>query len=608
MLIHLAERLFGVYDALTHQVHQIFMVTQTISSIKPSAPRDEVRVTLGEGKVLSAPIGTSIEAVLLAAESQGLLTFPAKLVAAISNGRLRELRHALTSDTVIQPVLLSSSDGGRIYRRSLVMLLATAVQQLWNCDVSVQYAVPDGGFYCELVNHAQPTPEQLTELDALMRKLVTEDHPIQKRMVTLEDARTLFEERGAQDKVRLLEYRVRDQLVLYNLLGREDYYYGYMVPSTRYLDTFKLVHVQTGFVLQYPRQENPAVLGDMALYNRLSKVFAQADEWLERLGVEDIGSLNRLVTRDTVQELILVAEALHEQQVAYIAWQISQKHESEGAQLVLIAGPSSSGKTTFSRRLAIQIMAHGLRPFTLEMDNYFVDREATPRDENGEFDFESLYALDLARFNDDLVRMMAGEEVQMPRFDFLKGKSVPGRTVRLAKDQIIILEGIHGLNPNLVTSIPTEKMFRIYVSALTQLNIDMHNRVSTTDVRLLRRIVRDARTRGYSALDTLNRWRSVRRGEKRNIFPHQENADAMFNSALVYELAALRPYAEPLLLQVPPDVPAQIEANRLLSFLRWVQPFSERQQAMIPDTSLLREFMGGCILDNYHPGELDYGH
>jgi len=585
----------------------IFMVTQLMSSITPSAARDEVRISLPQGSILSAPVGTTIETVLLAAEAQGLLTFSAKLVAAISNGKLRELRHTLTTDATVQPVLLSSSDGGRIYRRSLVMLLTTAVQQLWNCEVSVQYALPDGGFYCELVNHAQPTPEQLTEMDTTMRTLVAADHPIQKRLVALEDARTIFEDRGAEDKVRLLEYRARDHLVLYNLLGREDYYYGYMVPSTRYIDTFKLVHVETGFVLQYPRQENPTVLGDMALYNKLSKVFSQADEWLERLGVEDIGSLNRLVSRDTVQELILVAEALHEQQVAYIAWQISQKHKTEGAQLVLIAGPSSSGKTTFSRRLAIQIMAHGLRPFTLEMDNYFVDRDATPRDDNGEFDFESLYALDLVRFNADLVRMMAGEQVQLPRFDFLKGKSVPGRMVRLATDQIIILEGIHGLNPNLVTSIPTEKMFRIYVSALTQLNIDMHNRVSTTDVRLIRRIVRDARTRGYSATDTLNRWRSVRRGEKRNIFPYQENADAMFNSALVYELAALRPFAEPLLLQVPPDVPAHIEANRLLSFLRWVQPFSERQQAMIPDTSLLREFMGGCILDNYHPGELDYG-
>jgi len=584
------------------------MVTQIISTIVPSTPRDEVRVNLPLGQILSAPVGTSLEAVLLAAEAQGLITFSAKLIATICNGKLRELHYALMHDATVQPVLLSSSDGGRIYRRSLAMLLTVAVSQQWDCEVSVQYALPDGGFYCELINHPQPTPDQLAELDTTMRAMVAADHPIEKRLVTLEEARTVFEERGAQDKVRLLEYRARDHLVLYNLLGREDYYYGYMTPSTRYLDTFKLVPVETGFVLQYPRQETPTVLGDMALYNKLSTVFAQADEWLERLGVEDIGSLNRLVTRDTVQELILVVEALHEQQVARIAGEIAEKHESEGAQLVLIAGPSSSGKTTFSRRLAIQIMAHGLRPFTLEMDHYFVDREATPRDENGDFDFESLYALDLARFNADLVQMTAGEVVQLPRFDFLKGKSVPGRTVQLAANQIIILEGIHGLNPNLVTSIPTEKMFRIYVSALTQLNIDIHNRVSTTDVRLLRRIVRDARTRGYTATDTLNRWRSVRRGEKRNIFPYQENADAMFNSALVYELAALRPFAEPLLLQVPQDVPAHIESNRLLSFLRWVQPFSERQQAMIPDTSLLREFMGGCILDNYHPGELDYGH
>lgn len=570
-----------------------------------SGLRDEIRLTLPDGVILSAPVGTTIETVLLAAEAQQLITFNATLIAAICNGKLRELRYELTGDATLKPVLLSSSDGGRIYRRSLVLLLATAMQELWKAEVSVKYAVPDGGYYCEPVNHPPLTLEQLAQLEKHMQQIVAENNPIGKRLVPLDEARNLFMRRGDEDKVRLLEYRVRDELTLYSLRGREDYYYGYMVASTGYLKLWKLLPVDSGFILQYPRQEHPGeLLTIQNFYDKLSRVFHQADEWLEKLGIEDIGRLNRLVSQDRVQELILVAEALHEQHVASIATQIAERHE-HGTQLVLIAGPSSSGKTTFSRRLAIQLLAHGLHPFTLEMDMYFVDREQTPRDENGDYDFESLYALDLPRFNEHLIRLMDGAQVQLPKFDFVTGKSTSGRLVQLHRKQIIIIEGIHGLNPALVPHILPEKIFRVYVSALTQLNIDMHNRVGTTDVRLLRRIVRDARTRGYSATDTLTRWNSVRRGEKRNIFPYQENADAMFNSALVYELAALRPLAEPLLLQVAPDTPPYIEAKRLLSFLRWVHPFNDHQTAMIPDTSLLREFIGGSILDNYHPGEQD---
>jgi uridine kinase len=297
-----------------------------------------------------------------------------------------------------------------------------------------------------------------------------------------------------------------------------------------------------------------------------------------------------------------VAEALHEQNVARISTEIVERHR-QGVRIVLIAGPSSSGKTTFSKRLAIQLLAHGLRPFTLEMDNYFVDRDLTPRDEKGEFDFESLHALNLALLNEHLLRLLAGERVQIPKFNFQEGKSAPHHWAQLATNQIIIMEGIHGLNPDLLSRVPEGNIYRIYVSVLSQLNMDSHNRIPTTDVRLLRRIVRDARTRGYSATDTLMRWQSVRRGEKRNIFPYQENADTMFNSALAYELAALRPFAEPLLLQVAPNTPPHIEANRLLSFLRWVEPLSLNQNSMISDTSLLREFIGGSILEDYHPSQ-----
>jgi uridine kinase len=376
-----------------------------------------------------------------------------------------------------------------------------------------------------------------------------------------------------------------------------------MVPSTASLTIFRLLPVSGGFILQYPRKPDPTTLQPIRAYDKLEAVFQQTDQWNQRMDVEDVGKLNRIVRKENhLHELVLVAEALHEQNVARIASEICRQHDEGDLRLVLIAGPSSSGKTTFAKRLAIQMLAHGIRPFTLELDNYFVDRELTPRDENGDYNFEALEAINLTLFNQHLLQLTSGERVQLPRFDFLQGKSAPGREVQLESDQIIIIEGIHGLNPNLVSSLPSEMVYRVYVSALTQLNIDAHNRVPTTDVRLIRRIVRDARTRGYNATDTMERWPSVRLGEKTNIFPYQENADVMFNSALVYELAALRPLAEPLLLQVTFGTTPHMEAKRLLSFLRWVRPLSVTEMDIIPDTSILREFIGKSTLTDYHPG------
>ncbi len=438
-----------------------------------------------------------------------------------------------------------------------------------------------------------------------MREIVQADEVITKRIAPLEEATRLFISRDEDDKVRLLEQRTRNEMTLYGLQDREDYYYGYMLPSTRYMNYFKLIRVNGGFILQYPQKEAPTELPPIDTKSKLITVFQEADDWLERMGVEDMGRLNRIVRSDHVHELILIAEALHEQRIAYIVQDIRDQHQKRNVQLVLISGPSSSGKTTFSKRLAIQLLAHGLRPFTVELDNYFVNRELTPKDESGEYNFEALGAVDTQLFNQHLLQLMAGKEAQLPRYDFVHGKSVEGRLAQLKYNEIIIVEGIHGLNPGLVPDIPPDRIYRIYVSALTSLNTDAHNRIPTTDVRLMRRIVRDAQHRGYSATDTLIRWPSVRRGEKENIFPYQENADAMFNSALVYELAALRPWAEPLLLQVEPGTAPHIEANRLLSFLRWVQPLSPRQQAMIPDTSLLREFIGNSSLEEYHPGEMN---
>ncbi len=572
-------------------------------NIHPVEPRNSVQVNVRNKLILEGPIGTTIESFLVEAGKTLTEISSDLLMGGIVDGRLRELAYPIMRDAVLDPVLLTSSDGGRIYRRSLVMLLATAVDELWpGIQVSVSYAIPEGGFYCQMLNHPQLTESELEQLDQQMRAIVKSDDAITKRIAGRDEAATLFAARNENAKVRLLEQRTRTDLTLYDLRGREDYFYGYMLPSTRYLGIFRLIPTSGGFILQYPRKENPIELPQTDGVGKLVQVFQQADQWLARLGVEDIGRLNQITRENRAQELILVAEALHEQLIAHIAHDIWSQHENQHVQLILIAGPSSSGKTTFSKRLAIQLLAHGIQPFTVEMDMYFVDRELTPRDARGEYDFESLQAINLGMFNNHLLQLMAGEETQLAHFDFIKGKSSDGIKAQLKPNEVIIVEGIHGLNPGLVPNIPSEKIYRIYVSALTQLNTDIHNRISTTDVRLLRRIVRDSQHRGYSASDTLTRWPSVRRGEKQNIFPYQENAHALFNSALVYELAALRPLAEPLLLQVEPGTPTHIEANRLLSFLRWVQPLSPAQQDMIPDTSLLREFIGGSILHDYLPG------
>lgn len=568
-----------------------------------SEKRQRIRVNLDTGLVLEGPIGTTAGEFLAAVEREtGPYAVP--LIAAICNGQLRELNYPIETDSTLKPVLLSSSDGGRIYRRSLVLLMVTAAAELWpGCRISVRYAVTDGGFYCKRLDDVPFSDDDLARLEAHMRHIADEDAPITKHSAPVEDVQAMFAARQEDDKVRLLEQRTRPTLTLYTLRGRSDYYYGYMMPATGSLHYFKLINVQEGFILQYPRSETAPNLKPIHTYNKLGQVFQQADHWLQKLEVEDIGKLNRIVhDENRLRELVLVAEALHEGNIAQIASDIYDRHIQDGVRLVLISGPSASGKTTFSKRLAIQLLANGLHPFTLELDNYFVDRRMTPLDEQGEYDFESLYAVNLPLFNRHLNQLIQGEQIQLPRFDFHTGTSNPDRIAQLKPNQIIIVEGIHGLNPALVPDIDDSLIHRVYVSALTQLNVDTHNRVPTTDVRMLRRIVRDALRRGYSATDTLKRWPSVRRGEKRNIFPYQDNADSMFNSALVYEMAALRPLAEPLLFQVEANTPAHIEAKRLLSFLSWVKPMSPEQLDLIPDTSLLREFIGKSILHDYHPG------
>jgi uridine kinase len=561
--------------------------------VQSAEPRRTAQVRMADGRVFEAPVGTALEEYI----DVTLDGSPVPIIAALVNGELRELTYPVHHDARVDVVLLSDSDGVRIYRRSLAFLLVAAVRELFpGAQIFVEYSVPFGGFFCQVRGRERFSVKELAQIETCMRQIVAEDAPIIKERVPLRDAIELFEDRGEDEKVKLLLRRRKDYLTLYNLRGTRDYFHGYMVPSTRYLRYFAIHPYPPGFLLQYPRRHRPTELLRMQEYPQLTVIFREYGEWLRLLGVESVSALNEATTNGRIREVILVSEALHEERIAHIAGEITRLRDR--VRLVLIAGPSASGKTSFSKRLSVQLLAHGARPFPLELDSYFVDRELTPRDESGDYDFESLGALDVPLFNQHLLALMNGEEVQLPRFNFKTGRREPGKTIQLDPDHIILVEGIHGLNPQLVPDVPEEYIYRIYASALTQLNIDRHNRVPTTDTRLLRRIVRDATYRGYSAEDTLNRWGSVRRGEKWHIFPYQENADIMFNSALAYELAVLKPLVEPLLLQVEHTSPRHVEAKRLLTFLQW---FETCGPDLVPDNSLLREFIGGSILRDYAP-------
>lgn len=566
------------------------MPNQT-DAIHLTDPRESVEIHLPDGRVFSGPRGTPI--------SRFLRKLPEwndpPIMGAIVNRELRELTYPIDMDATVKPVTMSDGDGARIYRRSVTFLLEAAFDELFpDAFLTVDHSVASGGFYCEVSNREPLSNSELEELESRMRELVKADLPIEKQVVPLAKAIELFNSTGQVDKVRLLKYRQKEFLVLYRLAGHQDYHHGYMLPSTGYIRWFAFSPLGDGFVLRFPRRHAPDQLLPMPSYPKLLSTFRQYGDWLSKLGIESVGALNTAIQNNRSQEVVLVSEALHEQKISEIAREISEK--SKLARIILISGPSSSGKTTFSRRLAIQLLALGLSPFALEMDNYFVDREKTPKDENGQYDYEALEALDTETLERDLKKLIAGDEIQMPHYDFKLGKSQPGEVLKLNKDQLIILEGIHGLNPRLLQDIPTEKTFRIYISCLTQLNLDRHNRISTTDTRLIRRIVRDAATRGYTAHQTIQRWESVRRGEKRNIFPYQENADDLFNSALVYEMSVLKLHAEPLLRQVTFGTDEYIEAKRLLALLEWFLPISSD---LIPDNSILREFVGGSILGDF---------
>ena len=560
-----------------------------LENIQIVPPRSSVEVHLPDGRVLSGPRGARVETFLAALE------WPAQPVAAVVNSELRELTYPIELDSNVEPVTMSMPDGARIYRRSLTFLLEMAFSDLFpDANLYVDHSVASGGFYCQVSEHKPLSEEELGALKAHMQKLVEADQPFVRKQVPLDEAIDYFRKRGYDDKVNLLKYRTKNYLTLYQLGERMGYHHGYMVPSTGYLKWFDLIKVEGGFTLRYPRRHKPNELLPMPEYPKLLGAFIQYGEWLAKLGIEHVGALNDAIESGRSDQIVLVSEAFHENHLARIANQIGD--QLDHSRIILIAGPSSAGKTTTSRRLTVQLLALGISPFPLELDNYFLDRDLTPLGEDGKPDFEAIEALNLELLSDHLLHLIEGKEVQLPRYNFKTGKSELGEIIRLKSGQPIILEGIHGMDPRLIPSSISGEAFRIYVSALTQLNLDRHNRVSTTDTRLIRRIVRDARARGYSAADTIGRWESVRRGEKRHIFPYQENADVMFNSALAYELAVLKPFAEPLLRQVPHGTREYIEAKRLLAFLEWFLPLD---MSLVPQTSIVREFVGGSILENF---------
>lgn len=539
--------------------------------------------------MLTGPRGAAVGDFLSAVKND----FGAPVVAAIMNGELKELTQPVELESICQPVTMDSADGALIYRRSLIFLLEMSFRGLFpNAKLTIDHSLSSGGYFCQIAGRPILTKTELTALKTHMRALIKQDLPFVRKEVPLKTVIAYFKKLKFDDKLSLLARSNRPYLTMYSLQKRMDYLHGYMVPSTGHLKWFQLDLVEGGLTLHFPRRDAPTEVEPKSTHPKLLAAFRQYGDWLSRLGIDNVGALNAAIHTGRAEETVLVSEALHEGLVSQIATQIAQRDAS----IVLIAGPSSSGKTTFSRRLSVQLLAHGHAPFPLELDNYFIPRNQTPLGADGKPNFEALEALNLTLLAKHLEQLINGQTVQLPRFNFKTGKVEKGDIIQLQRGQLLLLEGIHGLNPRLIPARLAGRAFKLYVSALTQINLDRLNRVSTTDTRLVRRIVRDARERGYSAEQTIDRWESVRRGEKEYIFPYQENCDVMFNSALVYELSALKPLAEPLLRQVPHGTLAFIEAKRLLAFLEWFAPI---EASLIPANSIVREFLGGSSLKDF---------
>ena len=538
------------------------------------------------GETKQYPLDTTFQQIADEYQKQ----FENKIVLVKFQNDLKELSQSVLRDGSLEFVTADQKPGKDTYRRSLTLLMETAAWKLYpNLELLVQHSIGQG-YYCEFRHKdaiCVPDRTMLSSLKEKMQDFVKADLPIIKYNMNTQDASARFREMGRMDKVRLMRYRRSSRVNVYELQGFPDYYYGYMVPSTGYLEYFDLLLYQNGFMLMFPGKD-PKVVAEFSASDKLFNTLNDSAQWGIDMGIRTVGELNDVIASGRIQDMILVQESYMEQKIGDIAETIASDRRKK---FVLIAGPSSSGKTTFSHRLSIQMTAHGLKPHPISLDDFYCNREETPLDENGEFDFECLEALDIPLFNQCMTDLLAGKEVTLPVFNFKTGhREYRQKPLKMGPDDVLVIEGIHGLNEKLSYELPKENKYKIYISALTQLNIDDHNNLSTADGRLIRRMVRDARTRNTTARETLARWHSVRRGEEKNIFPYQEEADIMFNSALIYELSVLKLYAEPLLFSIDTTCPEYPEANRLLKFLDYFLPVPGEN---IGHNSILREFIGG---------------
>ena len=552
-----------------------------------------VQIELPDGRMIEGPSGSTLEDFLEILKPE----LDMELVAAIVNGELRELRHTVDFNSKVQPVTLADQNGSIIYKRSLVYMMAACFEKLFpGFDLEVKHSINGGGILCNVEGPRDFLNKDRLKLEKEMRKLAADDHPIYRKEIPIEEARELFERKNQMDKVDLLQYRKKPYLVTYTLDDFQDYFYGYMVPSTGYLKVFRLEDAgrKNQFLLRHPVTGTSTQIGALEKYKRMRPIFEEYNNWQKALNIHMLSSVNRAIDEDRIEDLILVSESLQDRQFTKAAEAIAKRRDK--IRVVMIAGPSSSGKTTSSKRLSIELLTHGISPIPVEMDNFFVNRELNPRDENGEYDFETVDALNIPLFQDCMRRLIAGETVQLPKFDFVTGKSNPGEVIQLKENQILIVEGIHGLNPRMHEHLDPENIYRIFVAPMTQINMDRYNRVSVLDVRLPRRIVRDFRDRGYSAQDTIARWKSVLEGERKYINPYQNLADMLINTSLVYEVSALKDLAEFALRMVPYGSEEHIEAKRLLSFLEWVKPLDLK---LVPANSILSEFVGGSNLKDF---------
>lgn len=535
--------------------------------------------------------GTSFETI--AAEYQK--DYEGMIAVATADGRIRELFKKVTKDCEADFFTMRDAVGYKTYVRTATMLFLKAVHDVFGAETAqntrVEFAIGHG-YYVSSNGRISATEENASKIKARMEQLVTGAVPFKKRSYPLDEAMELFRVQGMKDKEKLFRYRMSSTVNIYEIQGYYDYYYGYMLPHTGYVKWFDVIAYDEGFMMLLPTRNNPTKVEPFKEQRKLFQTMKDSTEWGKKIGIETVGDLNDQICSGSMSDILLIQEAEQERKIAEIARDITERGN---VKFVMIAGPSSSGKTSFSHRLSIQLRTLGKTPHPIALDNYFLDRENTPKDENGKYNFECLEAIDVKQFNEDMAALLAGEKVELPEFNFKAGKrEYKGNYKQLGADDILVIEGIHGLNEKMSYALPEESKYKIYISALTTLNIDAHNRIPTTDGRLLRRMIRDARTRGTAAQGTIAMWSSVRRGEEENIFPFQEDADAMFNSAQIYELAVLKTFAEPLLFQIPKGDPEYYEAKRLLKFLNY---FLGMPSEGLPNNSICREFVGGSCFN-----------